>query len=737
MVSKLSMLAFLFLLLHGSISPLYAKNTNHWETFVYPVDSWKYFVGTTAPPDDWYLPQFDDQQWLTGKGGFGYGDEDDSTLIPHCISVYLRNTFDITDTSVISEGYFHIDYDDAFIAFLNGTEIGRSGGLSEAHPAYDLPSGADHEARMYLGGKPEAFYLSKSILKQLLRQGSNTLSIEVHNTSMASSDLSAIPYLSFGIDTSQVFKTTTPDWLIKVFDSNLPILKINTNGQNIPDEPKITATMQAIFNNKGIRNSYNDSAKNFNGHIGIEVRGSSSQGFDKKGYTMETRNNAGNDSSVNLLGLPVENDWVLYAPYSDKTLMRNVVIYSLGNKIMGYAPRTRFCELFINDDYKGVYVLTEKIKVDKNRVNILKMTNQDNSSDLLTGGYIIQLDRYNAEGFKSNYMSNGFDVNYAYVYPKGTDITPQQKKYIYDYMATCEDSINYSVYTNEQSGYARYLDVASFVDFFLICEFTKNIDAYRLSTYMHKNRDSKGGKLTMGPLWDFDLTFGNADYYYGYNTAGWVLNDVSITDNLPIPFWWNKLLQDTVFQNKLKCRWLYLRDNIIRTDSIFNLIDQNALLLSEAKTRNFETFPIIGVDIWPNYFIGNSYEAEVDYMKNWISDRITWIDNNLPGTCRPPVNVSTSYKNANVWITASPNPFTCNIEFTILQHHTGLLKIDIIDLNGKIIKTLSDHVYGDTPLSIRWLSDNTDGSQISPGMYIYIIRINDQTLKTGKILKVD
>lgn len=170
--------------------------------------------------------------------------------------------------------------------------------------------------------------------------------------------------------------------------SNLPIVIIDTYGQEIPDEPKILARMGIIDNGEGQRNHLHDPRNNYDGLIGIEVRGSTTRWFPKKQYAVETRDHFGNDSTVSLLGFPPEEDWILYAPYSDKSLMRNVLAYKLSNDLGRYASRTRFCELVLNGSYEGVYVLMEKIKRDRNRVNISKLLPTDIAGDAVTGGYI-------------------------------------------------------------------------------------------------------------------------------------------------------------------------------------------------------------------------------------------------------------------------------------------------------------------------------------------------------------
>src|SRR4030042_2589027 len=175
--------------------------------------------------------------------------------------------------------------------------------------------------------------------------------------------------------------------------SNLPLILIDTRGKAIPDEPKLTALMKVVNNPDKVNTIY-DTTFEYNGYIGLETRGNTAQiFFEKKSYTLETRTDSGSNLNVSLLGMPEENDWVLHGPYSDKSLMRNALAYHLGNLQGRWSPRTRFCEVFINNEYRGVYLLVEKIKIDKNRVNIAKILPEDNYGDELTGGVIIGIVR--------------------------------------------------------------------------------------------------------------------------------------------------------------------------------------------------------------------------------------------------------------------------------------------------------------------------------------------------------
>jgi hypothetical protein len=419
---------------------------------------------------------------------------------------------------------------------------------------------------------------------------------------------------------------------VNLTSSNLPIVVLDTYGQTIPDEPKIAAGMRIIYNGPGNRNYLTDSLNHYDGHIGIEKRGSSSQMFPKKSYAVETRDSLGNNLNVSLLGMPEENDWVLYGPFSDKTLLRNVLTFKIANDLGRYASRTCFCELVLNEDYQGVYVLMEKIKRDRNPVDIKSMQPTYITGDELTGGYIIKIDKNEGSqtlGWYSQfppYPGAWQQIYYQYHYPDQDDIVPEQQAYIQGYIFQFESLMNSPLHRDPFAGYYDRVDLASFIDFFLVSELGKNVDAYRLSTFMYKDRDSEGGQLTMGPLWDFNLAFGNADYYNGWYTSGWQLN-VSISgDYWQNPFYWYKLIVDPVFMNRTARRWYELRQSVLSTGTLLAFIDSCAVELQESQTRNYLRWPILGSYIWPNWFVGQTYQEEIDFLKSWLQDRIAWMN---------------------------------------------------------------------------------------------------------------
>jgi hypothetical protein len=421
-------------------------------------------------------------------------------------------------------------------------------------------------------------------------------------------------------------------------DSSMLQFIIDTKGKEIIDNPKIPANLMI----KAITDTL------YNGHIGIELRGSTSQiFFDKKSYGVETWDQDGNDIDVSLAGFPPEEDWIFQGPYSDKSLIRNALIYDLSNKIGQYATRTQFFEMTLNGDFLGTYLLMEKIKRDKNRINIEKLGPNDNESKVISGGYIIKIDKSTGESsghgdynedisFYSKYDPNGEEgkdkkIYFLYDVPSPENISKEQKNYIQSYINSFEEALLSNNFSDPITGYQQFIDVNSFVDFFLLNELSHNPDAYRLSTYMHKNRDSK---LKMGPIWDFNIAFGNVNYCKGENVDNWIFkyNDYCPDDFWLVPFWWSKLLKDPYFANEVKSRWQELRQNALSDKIIFGKID---LLISELETsdaikRNFERWSILDQWIWPNSYVGTTYESEISYLKTWLSQRLTWMDSNIP-----------------------------------------------------------------------------------------------------------
>ncbi len=506
--------------------------------------------------------------------------------------------------------------------------------------------------------------------------------------------------------------------------SNLPIIVINTNGKAILDEPKIMADMGIINNAPGVRNKLTDPFNDYVGKIGIEFRGSTSQSFPKTPYGIETRDAIGNGIDAALLGLPPKDDWVLFAPYNDKSLMRDALAYHLGRSSGRYASRAKYVELVINGQYQGIYILLEKIKRDKSRVDIAKLDPIEVSGDDVTGGYILKIDKATGSGGSDGWNSSippsprsgNQTIFFLYDYPKSTDIVPAQKAYIKSYVDSFESALKGSNFKDPVNGYAKYIDVDSFIDFLIMNEVSKNVDGYRLSSYLYKKKESDGGKIYMGPIWDFNLGFGNADYCTQGNPEGFVykFNEICGGDYWLIPFWWDRLLQDPSFQNKLGYRWQTLRAGPLKTSVVLTYIDSvSTVLNAESQQRNFQKWPVLGQYVWPNYFVGQTFQEEINWLKNWVTQRMTWLDANMPVfiTGTEPFETSMVY----------PNPSHGSLSVDVSSKSEGIVQLEIINSVGGTVR------QNQFAIGIGKNSLTLDVSELAQGIYFCRLTFEGRT----------
>ncbi len=427
------------------------------------------------------------------------------------------------------------------------------------------------------------------------------------------------------------------------FSSNLPLLIINTAGRGVAPDVRTPAFVTAIDTFRGRASLL--TPPTFQGNAQIELRGQSSLGFPKLPYNLELNDANGNDLKVPLLGLPSESDWVLYNPYSDKPFLQNFLAYELHGKMGHYSPRCRFVEVFVDmsgnkldypGDYMGIYILIEKIKLSENRVNLARLSPQQNAEPEISGGYMIKKDK-DSPGDRnfSTQGGNGFSPQTLKIHePKPREVTTAQLAWIRNYLVQFERAL-YSPSWLSATGtnhYSYYIDADSFVDNHWIVEFAKQIDGYRLSNYMSKDR---GGKLRMEPIWDWNLSFGNADYLDGQNTAGWYYPQLGENDHI----WLRRLICGTTggsgtagdpdFNQKIIDRWSVLRTNVFSSTNVLTRIDELAAYLDEAQVRDFAKWPRLGSYVWPNpplYSTPTTYAGIIANMKNWVRGRYNWID---------------------------------------------------------------------------------------------------------------
>lgn len=507
--------------------------------------------------------------------------------------------------------------------------------------------------------------------------------------------------------------------------SNLPLVLIDTHGQKIIDEPKIIADMGIIWNGPGQQNALSDPKNNFNGQIGIELRGSSSQMFPKKSYGIETKSGSLVTTDFSLLGMPGENDWILYAPYTDKTMIRDVLTYTLDAKLGHWSPRCRFVELFLNGSYQGVYVLMEKIKRNKNRVDIAKLKDTDNSGEDLTGGYIVKIDKTTGSGgagWYSTYSNISGKTYYQYDYPKADEITSLQKSYIQTYIRMMENAL-YQENFKYPGNYHEFLNDSSFIDFMIINELAKNVDGYRLSSYLYKG---KNDVVNCGPIWDFNLAYGNDYFYEAYIPTGFQYQANLGNDYWQNPFWWGKLMKDPAFVTKLKNRWATLRKKELSDERITFVVDSLTNVIAEAKERNYQKWTgVVGQWIWPNYYVGSTYADEVSWMKSWITQRLAFLDQQWPGEVTG-IGDPLAYRAHTVY----PNPFDDELTILFGPGTEGNVVAEIFSISGTLLLKSSGPVRNGS-LSLNFDRQN----YLPPGIYVLRITQDKRVLLTGKIVK--
>jgi hypothetical protein len=458
---------------------------------------------------------------------------------------------------------------------------------------------------------------------------SNAIVISTNATIRARAEIGAVP--------SQVTAANYVllDPSVTNFSSNLPLVIIDTLRQPIPDGSKIVAYAVFIDTNAPPGRTRLTGSNDHAGQLGIELHGSSSLGFPKKTFSIELDDEGGKALNRELLGLPAGSDWLLYPSYNDKTLMNNVLSHELFGAMGHYAIRCKYTELFLRttqgkltaNDYQGIYVLMERIRVESNRVDLATLNPTDNAPPDVTGGYLFSRDKINANDLLFTTTSGQTLIA---LHPKADKITQPQLGYLTGYINAFEAALYGPNWRDPLSGYAAFIDVDSFVDFHWVVEYPKNIDGVRISNFLHKDRN---GKITAGPIWDWDLSWGNADYAEGGKTNDWYYPLMSEPDDM----WLRRLRTDPDFYQKIIDRWGALRLNLFHPTNIFARTDQITNHLWEAQTREFVAWPRLGTYVWPNpngaaggwdvdYVNPTTYTGIIGQFKKFVSGRYLWID---------------------------------------------------------------------------------------------------------------
>lgn len=426
------------------------------------------------------------------------------------------------------------------------------------------------------------------------------------------------------------------------FCTHLPIVSIYTKGQKIPGSPilneqgleigfETTPDGQEMINAQVAVYDSETSNNHLTDHAAVEtktmlrIRGNSSRMFHKKSYLMKFVDDEGKEVQYPVMGMAAHNEWTLYGPFLDKTLMRNYMWYNISGEMFDYAPNVRYCELFVDGDYRGLYLMTETISTGEGRVNL---KNYGNGSTMTS--WIARLDKYDKTDYKSLNTYSNYTIRTEYssgisiVYPGRTKLTESQKSYIENDISSFEKALYSYDFNDLKKGYRSFIDVDSFVDFYILMEFLCQNDMASRSTYLTKDVRSK---IIMSPVWDFNNVLDN---YMGitYSPEGFYFTD---------RVWYEMLLKDEYFVKRVVERYKELRETVLNTEYLFRYMDETVGYLGESIERNFSIWGyMFNEENYTNYIAlkpfernPKSFEEAIEQMKAFIQARGEWMDNNI------------------------------------------------------------------------------------------------------------
>lgn len=553
-------------------------------------------------------------------------------------------------------------------------------------------------------------------------------------------------YDGFGADEgtlnswSITFGSTPADYF-QLTESDLPIVMIQTNGQSIPDEPKIIADLGIIYNGPGVRNYITDPKNEYNGKMGIERRGNYSASLPQKPYALQLQDALGNQIDSSLIGMPAEHDWLLIANYNDKSFARNILPFELFDEIGHYAPRTRLVDMVLNGEYKGIYLLTEKIKRDANRVDVADLYPWETGSPDITGGYILKFDYWdNTNSWQLAYHPIDhptFDVHMVYVYPKPDAIVGPQMAFIQGYVDQFETALYGPNFADPINGFRKYISTQSWLDYFIVNEVARNGDGFKKSCYLNKEKDHSDGslgKLKAGPVWDFDWAWKDMwdCVYSATDGSEWAYKVNDCNPDVHSSGWYVRMFEDPIFQDEMRCRYEDLRRNVLSEAYLHAKVDSIANVVNESQAWHYTTWGNMGVATGTPEVQAPSqtYAEEVQRLKDWITRRLDWLDLNMPGTLNGCSMTGVQEIVMQPTVESYPNPFRTDVSIQIAESPSETSVVRILDEAGRVVKSIelapSDWIHGTVKLE--------DLNDLNTGIYLIEIQINGQST-TKKVTK--
>lgn len=420
-----------------------------------------------------------------------------------------------------------------------------------------------------------------------------------------------------------------------VFCTHLPLVQIDTHGQEIPGD--------AIYDHTTHTTHYTTAAdgsdrimstfkvidhEDTNNHLSdepsivsdatIHIRGNSSRYFDKKNYKIKLITEDGRSNNQSVMGMDAHSEWALHGPFLDKTLIRNYMWYNIGGEIMSYAPNVRFCEVFINGEYEGVYLMTETITAGENGARLQLSVDKKDST---YSGYLLKMDRA-SDAEINNFTRYTYRLDKTSVisieYPGSNSLTPELITSITKDFSTFEKAIYSYDFDSDVFGYKTLIDIDSFVDYFIINEFTLNYDAGSYSTYIYKGKD---GKFRMC-IWDFNNACDN------YQEQAMQTDDFRLINS---PWYW-MLVKNEDFIKRIVERYADLRESVLSDEYLDRYIDDTIAYLGDAIKRNEERWGYSYDDdtlLIPAERNLHSYDSAVSQLKSIIHERSGFLDREI------------------------------------------------------------------------------------------------------------
>ena len=392
---------------------------------------------------------------------------------------------------------------------------------------------------------------------------------------------------------SNIENSATKSFYVEIsYFTGLPRILIDTNNTPINSKDDYVEGFVTVKGGLGFEDIAMQEMK-------IRGRGNSTWTHPKKPYQLKS------DSKTPMLNMLKDKKWLFLAEYSDKSLIRNKISLDIGAMSrLEYTPKGEYAEVFLNDEYNGTYLIAQKVEVKSNRLNL-----PDN-------GYLVEIDqdyRLDADDvfFKPTIFTQKHNENVFNIKEPSVDYNTAEFNLIKDYINNFEAALFGANFKDAQIGYQAYIDLPSFIDWYLVQEIAKSVDAkYYSSIYFNY---IPGNKIKMGPLWDFDLSYGNVDYANSQYTNGFWIKENP---------WYKRLFEDPAFESEVKERFMYFYNN---TNVILDKIDEYAKQLERAQGKNYEKWPTLGTYVWPNPVYFDTHAEEVSHLKDWVTKRMEWL----------------------------------------------------------------------------------------------------------------